>query len=58
MIAFLKSVLPYNARVQLRAVDPMGAERVAISISIRALNRNDFLRPRARQLQRVLARVL
>ena len=47
-----------NAPVQLRAVGPTGVELVAISISIQALNRNDFLESRARQLQRVLARVL
>jgi hypothetical protein len=47
-----------NARVQLRAVGPTGAERVAVSISVQAFNRNDFLRFRARQLQRRLARSL
>ena len=51
------SLLP-NAPVQLRAVGPTGAERVAISISVRAFNRNDFLESRARQLQRTLARSL
>ena len=43
-----------NAPVQLRAVGPTGAEPVAISISIQALNRNDFHKHRARQLQRRL----
>jgi len=50
--------LPYNAPVQLRAVSSTGAEPVGISISVKALNHNDFLESRARQLQRVLARVL
>jgi hypothetical protein len=44
-----------NARVQLRAVGPTGVEPVAISISEQALNHNDFLRSRARPLQRMLA---
>jgi len=32
-----------------------GAGQVAISVSVQDFNRDDFLRPRARQLQRVLA---
>ena len=52
------SLLRANAPVQLRAVGPTGVELVAISISIQALNRNDFLESRARQLQRTLARSL
>ena len=46
-----------NALVQLRAVGSICALKVAIIRSQQALNRNDFLRSRARQLQRVLARV-
>lgn len=48
-------MLRYDALAQLRAVGPTGAERVAISISVQALSRNDFLRSRARQLQPVLS---
>jgi len=44
-----------NARVQLRAVGPMGVKLAAISISVQDFNRNDFLRSRARRLQRMLA---
>ena len=44
-----------NARVQVRAVGRTGAEPVAIRVAIQAFNRNDFLRSRARQLQRMLA---
>ena len=47
-----------NARVQLRAVNSTGAQQVAVSIFVQALNRNDFLQSRARQLQRRLARSL
>src|SRR5678815_5588489 len=48
------NVPPSNAPVQLRAVGPICALRVAIRRSQWALNRNDFLDSRARQLQRVL----
>src|SRR5262245_37946034 len=43
-----------NARVQLRAVGQICALKVAIRRSEQALNRNDFLGSRARQLQRTL----
>src|SRR4029078_5292215 len=43
-----------NPRVQLRAVGPICALTAAIRRSEQALNRNDFLRSGARQLQRTL----
>ena len=58
MPEYHRHVVPSNAPVQLRAVDPTGAEGVAVSIPVRDLNRNDFLRSRARQLQRVLGGLL
>jgi len=49
----VSSCLP-NARVQLRAVGSICGLQAAIRRSQQALNRNGFLRSRARQLQRTL----